>query len=126
MLLSIDLSGFCLTLAKLSLYSRLTTGQYHNIVLTTGKYHDIALTTIQYYIYALWRYFDLRHKWATRQYTITMQGQESIQYNTQGMLFNELLSSSVFVNSIPYSGKFSQVQIFAKIPFPLQKKVSRF
>ena len=44
-LLSIDLSGFCLALAMLSLYSWLTTGQYH----------DIALTTIQYYIYALWR-----------------------------------------------------------------------
>ena len=27
---------------------------------------------------------------------------------------------------IPYSGKFSQVQIFAKIPFLLQKKFSRF
>ena len=27
---------------------------------------------------------------------------------------------------IPYSGKFSRVQIFVKIPFPLQKKFSRF
>ena len=66
-LLSIDLSGFCLTLASLSLYSWLTTGQYHDIALTTGKYHDIALTTIQYYIYALWRYFDLCHKWTTNR-----------------------------------------------------------
>ena len=27
---------------------------------------------------------------------------------------------------IPYSGKFSRVQIFAKITFPFQKKFSRF
>jgi len=33
--------------------------------LTTGKYHDIALATGKYHIYPSWRYFDLRHKWAT-------------------------------------------------------------
>ena len=34
--------------------------------------------------------------------------------------------SSVEGHEVPYSGKFSRVQIFAKIPFPLQKKFSRF
>ena len=34
--------------------------------------------------------------------------------------------SLVTLCTIPYSGKFSLVQIFAKIPFPFQKKFSRF
>ena len=71
-LLNIDLSGFYLTLGTLSLYSRLTTGQYHDIALAIEKYHDIALTAIQHHIYALWRYFDLRHKWATNQPSLTV------------------------------------------------------
>ena len=37
-----------------------------------------------------------------------------------------LLKLNYWRGQIPYSGKFSLVQIFAKIPFPLQKKFSRF
>ena len=69
----------------------LTTWQYHDIALTTGKYHDIALTTIQYYIYALWRYFDLRHKWATIfSYTIEMEKQNEGHVEKQSRSFQKL------------------------------------
>ena len=60
----------------------MTTGQYYDIALTSGKYHDIALTTIQYYIYALWRYFDLRHKWATITYIILIPDISFLSKNT--------------------------------------------
>ena len=48
-------------------------------------------------------------------------------WNHEGMVIRNSMSlEPIHSGTIPYSGKFSRVQVFAKIPFPLQKKFSRF
>ena len=69
---------------------------------------------------------SLKLKKGVHMRLLNSQQQDASKTKLQETKESRLYNPSVWQHKLLYSGKFSRVQIFAKIPFPLQKKFSRF